>query len=277
MLYDGRPGSGTATVDTPWLEALESAIADSRLVVNAQRIVPASDDVSRRPMAQAQVLYVSDSGELVPPASFVGAAERYGVATEIDYWALDQITSFLGSRGARGAMVSLRLSARSLTDEQFAARVEGSVQRADISPRQLCLEVPEAVAIVNFNEVRDVMRRLRTVGCRFALSDFGSGLSSLAQLRALPVDFVRIDAGFSQDVEDNALQAAMVRSVTDVGHTLGKRIIAEGVNDRSRMDSLCALGVDYVQGHAIGDVLPMAQVLDARVDPREDRVIELRR
>ena len=126
-----------------------------------------------------------------------------------------------------------------------------------VAPSQICFEITETAAIANLGSAIHFIKTLKARGCRFALDDFGSGLSSFAYLKTLPVDFLKIDGLFVKDIVDDAINLAMVKSINEIGQVMGKRTIAEFVENESTLEKLKEIGIDYAQGYGIGRPLPI--------------------
>ena len=149
-------------------------------------------------------------------------------------------------------MYSINISGQSLCQESFLEFVYRCLCRGNVNPEIICFEITETVAITNFSVVTRFIHRVHELGGKFALDDFGTGMSSFGYLQELPVDFVKIDGLFVHDMDKNPVHEAMVRSINDISHVLGKRTIAEFVEREAVFDQLQALGVDYAQGYLHG-------------------------
>jgi EAL domain-containing protein (putative c-di-GMP-specific phosphodiesterase class I) len=161
------------------------------------------------------------------------------------------------TRMREGCTCAINLSGQSLSDETFLQFVVDEIEHSGASPERLCFEVTETTAVANLGRATEFISTLRARGCRFALDDFGSGLSSFAYLKNLEVDFLKMDGGFVQDMLNDPLDRAMVEAVNQIGHVMGVRTIAEFVENQAVLDALRELGVDYAQGFHIAQPKPM--------------------
>jgi EAL domain-containing protein (putative c-di-GMP-specific phosphodiesterase class I) len=158
-------------------------------------------------------------------------------------------------------MYAINLSGQSLCDDQFLDFVVTHLQESGIPPARICFEITETAAIANLTRAIDFMTRLKDIGCRFALDDFGSGLSSFGYLKSLPVDYLKIAGNFIQDIAVDPVDHAMVDAINQIGHVMGLTTIAESVESDAILQKLRKLGVDYAQGYGISEPVPLAQLL----------------
>jgi EAL domain-containing protein (putative c-di-GMP-specific phosphodiesterase class I) len=196
-------------------------------------------------------------GEIVSPDSFISAAERYNLMPKIDRMVIQKTFAAMEKGhffrdGYTKRMVGINLSGDTLTDIGFLNYIEEQASLYHIDFNEICLEVTETVAIANLNQAIDFMNKLKNLGCQFALDDFGSGLSSFAYLKRLPVDYLKIDGGFVKDMSGDKIDRAMVESINQVGHIMNMKTIAEWVEDEATLILLKNLGVDYSQGYYTG-------------------------
>jgi EAL domain-containing protein (putative c-di-GMP-specific phosphodiesterase class I) len=194
------------------------------------------------------------------PDRFIPAAERYRLAVRIDREVVRMAIAQLEQHpeaAERVAMCAINLSAGTLLDEGFVGFVAERLHRSSFPPSRLCFEITETSAMRDPNRAQRVIDDLRALGCRFALDDFGTGFCSFGHLRALDVDFIKIDGSFVRDMETSPLSAEVVRSITRIAHMLHKRTIAEHTESASVREALAALGVDYAQGFAIDRPQPL--------------------
>ena len=202
---------------------------------------------------EALVRIDGGNGGLIAPGEFIPTAERHGLIARIDYAVLRLAFSHLaGSGPADDFTLAVNLSAAHFGDQELLRWLERAFAENVVQPRQLVFEITETSALHNITAARDFMEPLRTLGCRFALDDFGVGFSSFEYLRLLPVDYVKIDGSFVRNLPANAEDQAIARAITEVAHATGRKVIAEFVESRIHLDMLAAMGVDYAQGFHIG-------------------------
>ena len=195
-----------------------------------------------------------EDGRLVEPAVFLPTAERYGLTTRVDGWVVSRTFRWLSERVERGrenVTCFINLSGKSLGDDRFTELVLDQFERWEIDTESICFEITETSAIADMPNALRFMSTLRKTGCRFALDDFGSGLSSFAYLRTLPVDYLKIDGVFIHDLVNNQLDRALVNSINEIGHVMGKKTIAEHVESDAVLERLREMGVDFVQGFGV--------------------------
>lgn len=199
-----------------------------------------------------ELLLVMDND--LPLCDFIAAAERYTRMSRVDRWVLTTAFSQLEKAPnvwQRCASVSINLSGNSLNDEGLLGFIEGLFQRYEIDPKRICFEITETTAVANLAQVAALIHRLQALGCKFALDDFGVGFSSFHYLKHLPVDIVKIDGSFVREILHSANDLAMVRSINDVAHALGRLTVAEYVENPEIWQLLSDVGVDFVQGYGV--------------------------
>lgn len=196
-------------------------------------------------------------GTLMMPETFMPAAERYGLMPAIDRWVIEHTFAVLAAGGLQGAtgrraLVAVNLSGASLADEGLLTFMRTTGADYDINFRGLCFEITETVAISNWPLAQRLIQELKALGCSIALDDFGSGVSSFGYLKNLPVDFLKIDGGFVQNMVHNPIDRVIVEAINRIGHTLNMITVAEWVEDEETLALLRAIGIDVVQGNHIG-------------------------
>lgn len=193
-------------------------------------------------------------GSLIQPAAFLPIAERYQVMPQIDRWVLEHALELITNAPSTFSQVdyfSINLSGQSMTDDYFIDFALDLLRRTGVDPRRLVFEITETTAVTNFSRATRLIKSLRDMGCRFALDDFGSGLSSFSYLKNLPLDFIKIDGAFVRDVLTDPVDLETVKAINQVGHTMGLKIIAEYVESEEVLEMLRSIGVDYAQGYHI--------------------------
>ncbi len=238
-----------------WVSRITQACEDDRLVLFSHPIVSLDRGEPRRHFEL--LLRMRDPyGKLVPPNSFIPAAERYSLMPVIDRWVvkhtLTQLAQRAGDDVTRPYTLSVNLSGSSLSDPSFLDLLRCELQRCSVAPGAICFEITETAAISNLEQAVHFMRELRKLGCWFALDDFGSGLSSFAYLKDLPVEFLKIDRHFVKNVITDVVDNSMVAAINQVGHVMGLKTVAEGVETRAVLDNVRAAGLDFAQGFLFG-------------------------
>lgn len=252
-----REGGGNASnrkVATRWVEEIGSALAGDRIHVAAQKI----ESLQREPDGQRYELLMRmerDDGSLVSPSSFMPSAERYGLSAALDQRMLELTLAWLEADAAvlnDLRHVSLNLSSVSFTDTAFADRLIELVAASPVPAGKLCFEMSETATIANLAKASAFMQRVAQIGCRFCIDDFGSGLSSFAWLRKLPVDFLKIDGMLIKDILDDATDLTTVRAISDISKSMGKRTVAEYIESPRLLNVVRDLGIDFAQGYHVG-------------------------
>ena len=239
-----------------WVSRITRACEENRLELYFQPIVPIGQTADVRSHYELLLRMRGEDGELVPPGEFIPAAERYNLMSAIDRWVVQHALGTLAHYRADSAIetpytISINLSGTSLNDDSFLDFLINELQAYDLSPGAVCFEITETAAIANLAKVVHFMRELKTRGCLFSLDDFGSGLSSFMYLKNLPVDFLKIDGQFIQNVRADPIDHAMVVAITQIGRAMGIKTVAERVESVEVLQTLAAIGVEYAQGYLI--------------------------
>lgn len=238
-----------------WARRIKRAITENKFCLYAQKIIAVNARSASKPSYELLVR-LNDSGKVILPDSFLPAAERYHLATRIDEWVVVNAFRWLASSKSKINEMdhcAINLSGYSLSDEDFLDYVLFQFKRFKLPGNKICFEVTETAAISNFAGAIRFINEFRQRGCFFALDDFGSGVSSFGYLKNLPVDFVKIDGCFVTDMVDDPIDHAMVRSINEIAHVMNKKTIAEYVETEQTFECLRKIGVDYAQGHYVGE------------------------
>ncbi|HEV7986256.1 MAG TPA: EAL domain-containing protein [Steroidobacteraceae bacterium] len=243
------------TGEIQWLQTLQAALRDSRFDLYCQPIVASFAANDEGPAMEVLVRLRNDVGEELPPLEFLRAAERYRLMGLIDRWVVQTTLTALG----RGAIelaakrsIAINISGQTLADAQFLEFVVECFDSTGASPSQICFEIAESTVVANFEQARRFVGVLHGMGCRFALDDFGRGLGSFANLKNLAVDYLKIDGSFFKNLARDSVNQAMVTAMIRLARTLNFKVIAEQVEDASTLDAARQMGVDYLQGFAVG-------------------------
>ncbi|MDQ2695051.1 MAG: EAL domain-containing protein [Pseudomonadota bacterium] len=243
-----------------WMQRLREALAHDRLRLFCQ---PLGRVDGGPPARHGEILLrlLEEDGSLIPPGEFLPAAERYHLMPDIDRWVVRQTLQAI-RRGhpplGELATCSINLSGQSVSDAGFLDFIHQALAHSGVDPGRICFEITETAVIADLPHAIRFMETLRERGCQFALDDFGSGLSSFAYLKSLPVDYLKIDGVFVRNLAANAIDRAMVETINRMGHLLGLKTVAEYVENAGILEILAELKVDFAQGFAIAGPLPVA-------------------
>lgn len=202
-------------------------------------------------------LHTQEPIGILTPNYFIPAVEKAGQMHILDRWVIKRAIELLAAHSWL-TQLAVNLSGRAFADPEMAGFVEAQLLEQGIDPTRIIFEITETASVANINETQRMINQLRGLGCRFALDDFGTGFCSFHYLRHLPADYLKLDGSYIKNIADNDLDLAMVRSMNEIAHILGKKTIAECVENTAILDCLTAIGVDYVQGHSIGRASPLA-------------------
>lgn len=259
--------------DMDCLGRIKQALEDNRFTLYYQSVVPVGDHNKRSGHVEILVRMISTSGDIVPPGNFIPIAERFGQMTGIDKWVVKHAVKWLSERqyGHAPPKLMINLSGQSIGDETFLPYILDALNSENIIPGSICFEITETAAMANLDKALAFIQALKSKGCEFALDDFGSGLSSFAYLKKLPVDFLKIDGVFVKGIVNDPIDYAMVKSINEIGHVMGKKTIAEFVEDEAILEMLETIGVDYAQGYGIALPKPINEMIN---DPDfKDKII----
>jgi len=243
-----------------WLHRLQAALRDGFFELYIQPIEPTRPGAHGGPAMEVFVR-LHDEGQAVAPAEFFPAAERYRLMSMIDRWVLTSALAAISAGAIRlppGRSLSINISGQTLADPSFLEFVVDELDRSGVQPAQICFEVAETSVIGNLEQARRFIDVLHGMGCRFALDDFGTDLGGFANLKQLPMDYLKIDGSFMRDLGRDTVNQAMVSAVVGMARTLNFRLIAEQIEDVAALEAARAMGIDFVQGHAIGRPRPLA-------------------
>lgn len=235
-----------------WSQKIKQAVANDRFVLNYQPIVKLANG---QPELYEVLLRMPDNGTVVSPSSFLPVAERFGLMLDIDHWVIRNAIKSLADFRNMGADTKfcINLSGHIFEDPNLVHSIQDSLGKYGLPASSVVFEITEQVAIRYLDSANRSMCELMDMGCRFALDDFGTGFSSLTYIKRLPVDYIKIDGSFIENVSTDSIDQAMVKSIVTIAQTIGKKTIAEYVQDAKSLKMLRKLGADYAQGYYIGE------------------------
>jgi diguanylate cyclase (GGDEF)-like protein/PAS domain S-box-containing protein len=260
-----------------WVTRIMAAIETGRMTLHAQEIRPLATPVAGPPgtaggpMLEILLRMLDEQGRPIAPMAFIPAAERYSLMPRVDRWVVRQALHEIAVLNAAGADLPtcmINLSAASIQDSGLAAYIGEELATHSVAPEKIGFEFTETAVITHLSKATQLMRKLKALGCQVALDDFGSGMSAFAYLRSLPVDFLKIDGNFINDMAKDPVVYAMVEAIQRVGSVIGIRTVAEWVEDDATLAALTVIGMDYVQGYAVRRPEPLAHVARALVEQR---------
>ncbi|MEO0646703.1 MAG: EAL domain-containing protein, partial [Cyanobacteria bacterium J06650_10] len=276
-------GRGRLYIDTPGETGLDSdqsvmthiaslhqSLEEQQFFLVQQKIQPISTNAHSGEHFEVLIRFKDKANTVMSPADFIPAMEQYGVITIIDRWVLETVLK-QPTQSNNTDIISVNISGISLSDESFLDYAVQCLQHSRLPATNLCFEITETAAISHLTGAKKFIHTLKEMGAKFALDDFGSGLSSFGYLKALPVDFLKIDGSLVQHMLQEPSDLAIVQCINDIAHMLGMQTIAEFVEDQKTLDCLRQLGVDYAQGYGIEKPRRLRQVVEADISNRQSQ------
>ncbi len=263
LWFDTDQTMRTRKGEMQWATRLEQALDEDRFVLYGQRIAPIRPN-GEGLRCEVLIRLQEHDGAVIPPGAFLPAAERFQLASRIDRWVVRHVFALLASRHPALTAVhtlAVNLSGQSIADPAFQRYVLELIESQPVDLSKLCFEITETAAITKLAEAGHFVQDMRRLGMRLALDDFGAGSSSFGYLKALQVDYLKIDGQFIKDVVHDPLDRAAVRCFCDVARVMGLKTVGEFVEDEPILQELLELGVDYAQGYLIHRPEPLGQLL----------------
>ena len=236
-----------------WATRIDQMVKHNQLDIRCHRLHPIADQ-TLSPHYEMLLLVKDKDGKHSPPAEFIEAAELYNKMVDVDRWVINYVLNWYSEHPEQLEQmggVAINLSGHSLNDMDFLGFITEVFEQYTVAPERICFEITETVAIKNMNHAINIIHAIKDIGCEFSLDDFGTGLSSYAYLKNLPVDYLKIDGVFIKDIANNPEDRAMVKSINEIGHFLGMKTVAEYVENDEILQVLKNLGVDYAQGFGV--------------------------
>ncbi|ELS05256.1 diguanylate cyclase (GGDEF) domain-containing protein [Xenococcus sp. PCC 7305] len=258
-----------------WLAEIHQALECDRFVLFYQKIMPLQAPSSGSEHYEVLLRMAGQDGRMIPPMAFIPIAERYQLMNQVDRWVIKNLFATQahhyrkrGRMTRHASLYAINLSGETLNDNQFVEFIQQELEYHKIPPAFICFEITETVAISNLSQAKLMIQQLQELGCRFALDDFGSGMSSFAYLKNLPVDFLKIDGIFTRELLQDPINSLILKSFHEVAQGMGISTIAEYVDSEEKLAKLKSLGIDYAQGYWVAKPkpLPKLQLLMSKQD-----------
>ena len=237
-----------------WVSRIDDVLDEGRLKLRCQRIQPLNSSEVAKPHYEVLLVMLDENGAQVSIQDFIEAAELGNRITDIDHWVIKETLAWIRDNKAILDDVdsfSINLSGRSLSDDRLVDYILEQIKDSGVPSGALCFEITETIGIENLSDSAEFIKRIKDTGCQFSLDDFGSGMSSYAYLKNLPVDYLKIDGSFVKEMKTSISDYAVVKSICEIGHFMGKRVIAEYAEDAEIIEMLSEIGVDFVQGFGV--------------------------
>ena len=250
-------------VSMEWVSGIMAGFSEDRFCLYVQPIasLDQNDEFSHY---EVLIRYRGSDGTIISPSDFLPPAERYNLIERIDSWVVSSVIEWLETHQHRLGkfMFSINLSGRSLGSRSFHQFLLDALTSSRLDLSMLCFEITETAAVENVDRSIEFINSIRDLGARFSLDDFGTGLSSFSYLKQFPVDYLKIDGEFVRDITDDDKSYVFVRSMTEVGHSLDMKVIAEFVESDTMFDLLRKANVDYIQGYTVGKPVAIDTLLE---------------
>lgn len=243
-----------------WVGHILKAIEEDRLVLYKQLIAPIKPQVHPEQHYEILLRMRDEQGAIVPPGRFLPAAERYDLMPRIDRWVIHHVFTYLANSSKQLSptdFLAINLSGMTLNDPHFAKFIRAELLQCSIPAHSVCFEITETVAIASLDKAVEFIQEMTQLGFRFALDDFGSGVSSFGYLKQLPINYLKIDGSFIKELVTNPIDQAIVSSVTQIAHVMNLKTIAEWVENETTLEMLNVIGVDFAQGFGIAKPEPL--------------------
>jgi diguanylate cyclase (GGDEF)-like protein len=268
QLHVGSPSDPELTRhfnEMQWVGRIGQALQSDRFRLYYQTISPLQTN-DEGEHYELLLRLEEEDGTIIQPDSFLPAAEHYHLSPMIDRWVVRTLVRWLMDNPQalqRLSVCSINLSGHSLGNAEVLTAIRDIFSNSHVPSHKICFEITETAAIANLNNATQFIKELKQEGFLFSLDDFGSGLSSFAYLRNLPVDYLKIDGVFVKNIAQDPIDQAMVRAISEVARVMHKKTVAEFVDNEDTVKILRDIGIDYVQGYYLSRPQPLAQLADA--------------
>jgi len=245
--------------ESRWMVRIQNALDQGRFRLYYQPIIGIDKESAGIAHYEILLRMLGEAGEIIPPGAFMSSAERYLLMPKIDFWVIENVFSWLSQHGEYSSkeIFAINLSGQTLADKSLLYQIKQLFNKYEIAARRISFEITETAAISNLSQAQMFITEFKQLGCKFALDDFGSGLSSFAYLKSLAVDYLKIDGAFVKDMVNDPIDRAMVESIHNIGSVLELKTIAEFVEDDEILIALKEVGVNFAQGYGVARPKPL--------------------
>jgi len=246
-----------------WANKLNQALETDQLQLLCLPVKTIQEDDKPLNMHEVIISIEDENGTQIPPLQYLQAAEHYSRMYLIDRWTLEQLIKWMSEHPNEVAKIDqfmMKLSGYSMNDDSLLAFIFDQAREHNIPVEKFCFELNETSAIQNIEDAADFMHEMRSLGCEFTLSDFGTGQSSFEYLKRLPVNYVKINHTFIKELATSSADYAMVKSIHEIAHFMAKKTIAEYVNDEDTLNILRSIGIDLAMGGELSEAIPLAKL-----------------
>lgn len=251
-----------------WAAKIDKIVEENGLVIRCQRIEPVDGESQLRPHYEILLGVKDDQGNVGSPVEFIKGAELSRKMSTIDRYVITKALSWMNDNCEIFENIggfTINLSGESLNEDGFVDFILDQLKTISVPYDKICFEVTETVGITDLSNTTLGIDRIKDAGCRFALDDFGSGMSSYGYLKTLPVDVIKIDGAFVKELVADSSDYAVVKSITEIAHFMNKRVVAEFVENKDILDLLREIGVDYAQGYMIDKPGSLDRLVDLHI------------
>lgn len=249
--------------DMLMIRNIQEAIEHDRMVFFIQKIVATDPDKSQIPYFEILIRLVGEDNKIIEASNFIAIAERFNLMLNVDRWVLSQLLEHYDKSLSKldSTLFSINLSANSLNDLNFLPFLLDLIKKSALPPERLCFEITETAAMNHISKTIEIVNKLQELGCKIALDDFGVGLSSFSYVKNFSVNFIKIDGSFVKNVVSTSVDRTIVQTINEMAHRLNMKTVAEYVESPEILSVITEIGVDYAQGYAIGEPMPLSKLI----------------
>lgn len=249
-----------------WSTLITQALEQGKFELFSQPVTIINDRHDSCGIQEIQLMMIAEDGNHIPPGKFLPAAEKYGLVVDIDKWVIQKLCSevdrFLETGRQKLPVYAVNLSGQSLLDDKFLHFLINSLDSTGLPIENVCFEITEVATIAHLTRAKRFISILQGMGARFSLDNFGSGPSSLNNIKNLKVEFLKVDGSFVRGIDTNEVDFNMMRAIVQMAQIMGMKTIAEAVDNKATLVKLQDIGVDYAQGHYFGKAAPLEDALE---------------